>query len=100
MHVEPSLDVVEDASYSPLTRHKDGLAVVGVAIDVLNNLRTHKEWILAVLYFVLVVPLARFDVCHIPDLVLRHTVCAFHFAAEKKDIRPLLVRPEVKEQIS
>ena len=34
------------------------------------------------------------------DLVLRHTVCAFHFAAEKKDTRPLLVRPEVKEQIS
>jgi hypothetical protein len=34
------------------------------------------------------------------DLVLRHTVCAFHFAAEKKDTRSLLVRPEVKEQIS
>ena len=34
------------------------------------------------------------------DLVLRHTVCAFHFAAENKDTRPLIVRPEVKEQIS
>ena len=34
------------------------------------------------------------------DLVLRHTVCAFHFAAEKKDTRPLLVHPEVKEQSS
>ena len=32
------------------------------------------------------------------DLERRHTVCGFHFAAEKKDTRPLLVRPEVKEQ--
>jgi hypothetical protein len=32
------------------------------------------------------------------DLSLRHTVCGFQFAAEKKDTRPLLVRPEVKEQ--
>lgn len=34
------------------------------------------------------------------DLVLRHTVCGFHFAAEKQDTRPLLVRAEVKEQSS
>jgi hypothetical protein len=34
------------------------------------------------------------------DLVLRQTVCGFHFAAEKKDTRPLLVHPEVKEQSS
>jgi hypothetical protein len=32
------------------------------------------------------------------DLVLRQTVCGFHFAAEKKDTRPLLVHPEVKKQ--
>ena len=34
------------------------------------------------------------------DLVLRQTVCGFHFAAEKKDTRPLLVHPEVKKQSS
>ena len=34
------------------------------------------------------------------DLELRHTVCGFHFAAEKKEPHPLLVRPEVKEQSS
>jgi hypothetical protein len=33
------------------------------------------------------------------DLVLPQTVCGFHFAAENKGIRPLLIRLEVKEQV-
>lgn len=32
------------------------------------------------------------------DLVLPQTVCGFHFAAENKGIRPLLIRPEAKAQ--
>jgi hypothetical protein len=32
------------------------------------------------------------------DSVLPGTVCGFHFAAENHDIRPLLVRPELKER--
>jgi len=65
MYIKPTFYIVENTSYPTLSRNKDRLAVVRITINSFYRRRANKEWVFAILDFVLVITRASFYMCDI-----------------------------------
>jgi hypothetical protein len=67
MYVEPSTNIVKDATNTTLARNENCFTVMGISIDPFNDIRSDEEWVHTVYDFVFVIATTSLDPSDIPQ---------------------------------